>query len=72
MTFQEHDVVRLRRSLPNSVVQAGSRGAIVFVYEGGQAYEVEFCDEAGITLALVTLTKEDLEVWVPSKEPPAR
>ena len=42
------------------------------MYEGGQAYEVELCDEAGITLALVTLTKEDLEVWVPSKEPPAR
>jgi hypothetical protein len=31
------------------------------VYEGGRAYEVEFCDEKGATIALLTLEEGDLE-----------
>ena len=31
------------------------------VYDGGRAYEVEFCDERGETVALLTLEETDLE-----------
>jgi hypothetical protein len=61
MSFREYDVVRLRRQLSDLAVPVGTTGAIVMVYEGGKAYEVEFCDEEGITLALLTLEEADLE-----------
>jgi Domain of unknown function (DUF4926) len=61
MTFEEYEVVRLRRSIPSSPVAVGAIGAIVAVYDGGRAYEVEFCGEGGVTLALLTLEAADLE-----------
>lgn len=48
------DVVELLIDLPDQDLQAGAQGAIVVVY--GDAYEVEFTNEAGETLALVPLT----------------
>ena len=35
-------------------------GAVVQVYEGGKAYEVEFVTAAGQTIALLTLTSTDI------------
>jgi hypothetical protein len=61
MTMVEYDVVRLRRGLPEHGLVAGAVGAIVMVYDDPPAYEVEFCDESGVTLALVTLREEELE-----------
>jgi hypothetical protein len=63
MSLQEYDVVRLRRPLADGSVPVpvGTMGAVVMVYEGGRAYEVEFCDEKGATLALLTLEEGDLE-----------
>ena len=61
MSLQEYDVVRLRRPLPDRCVPVGTTGAVVTVYEGGRAYEVEFCDEKGGTIALLTLEEGDLE-----------
>jgi hypothetical protein len=61
MTLQEYDVVRLRRPLPNHDLVEGSVGAVVMVFDNPLAYEVEFCDQDGVTLALLTLVEEDLE-----------
>jgi hypothetical protein len=61
MTFNEYDVVRLRRALPEHHLAAGAVGAIVMVLDEPPAYEVEFCDNDGVTMALVTLTADDLE-----------
>lgn len=61
MTLREYDVVRLRRELPDHTVPVGTIGAIVMVYEGSRAYEVEFCDEHGRSVAVLTLEEADLE-----------
>lgn len=61
MTIEEYDVVRLRRPLPEYKLAAGAVGAVVMVHDDPRAYEVEFCDEQGVTLALLTLREEDIE-----------
>lgn len=61
MTLQEYEVVRLRRPLPDCSLPVGATGAVVMVHDGGKAYEVEFCDESGTTIALLTLGEDDLE-----------
>jgi hypothetical protein len=61
MSLQAYDVVRLRRPLPDRSVPVGTTGAVVMVHEGGRAYEVEFCDDKGVTIALLTLEESDLE-----------
>ncbi len=65
MTFDEYDVVRLRRPVAESSIPVGAAGTVVMVYEGGKAYEVEFCDPHGVTLALLTRQEEDLEAFTP-------
>jgi hypothetical protein len=70
MKLKEYDVVRLLRPLPQHRLPAGATGAIVMVYPSPLAYEVEFADEHGITIALVTLKGEDLEM-VNNPTPPA-
>jgi hypothetical protein len=58
--FTEYEVVRLKRS--KSGLPAGTRGTVVMVHEAlPPAYEVEFVDRTGRTLALLTLTDADLE-----------
>jgi hypothetical protein len=61
MTLHEYDVVRLRQALPQHGLAAGAVGAIVMVFDSGAAYEVEFCDADGMTLALVQLAEAALE-----------
>jgi uncharacterized protein DUF4926 len=70
---KEYDTVRLLRPLPEHNLPAGSIGTVVMdhtKYDHAKhigkglppAYEVEFCDAHGITLAVVTILEEDLEV----------
>jgi hypothetical protein len=70
--FQENDVVRLVRGvatdsstrwpgIPSTALVAGSVGTVVMVLGDGEAYEVEFVAEDGMTLGLLTLTDSDLE-----------
>lgn len=72
MMFNEYDVVRLRVPLPAHGLAAGTIGAVVMVYETPPGYEVEFVDEAGDTLALVTLSGEELELAQADSGPPER
>lgn len=58
--MNEHDTVVLTRPLSDAGLQAGDIGAIVHVYQGGQAYEVEFVSGDGSTLALTTLAPADI------------
>jgi hypothetical protein len=41
MTMKEHETVVLRKALPEEGLEAGDAGAIVHVYPGGRAYEVD-------------------------------
>ena len=63
MAFEEHDVVRLVRPLPEHGLPAGGTGAVVHVYDNpSEAYEVEFVEPDGNTIALVTVVPDELEL----------
>ena len=57
--YQEHDMVVLRRDVPESGLVAGDLGAVVGVYAAG-GYEVEFTAADGTTVAVVTLATDDI------------
>ena len=58
--MNEHDCVVLARPIPELGLMEGDVGAIVFVYEGHHAYEVEFVSGDGVTLGVLTLVPEDV------------
>jgi hypothetical protein len=60
MSLAEYAVVVLTRDLPQHGLCAGDVGAVVHVYEGGKAYEVEFVTGTGQTLAVETLEPQAL------------
>lgn len=58
-----NDVVVLRIDLPDENLVKGMRGAIVAIFDDPElAYEVEFCNDKGETLAEVALKPDLLEV----------
>ena len=57
-----HTTVRLRKDLLEHGLRSGAVGAIVAVFDNpSQAYEVEFTDEQGRTIAELALREEQLE-----------
>ena len=56
----EHDVVVLTRELPELGLKQGDVGAVVHRYTAGEGYEVEFVTAEGKTIAVVTLTADDV------------
>jgi hypothetical protein len=58
-----YDVVELAVDLPDRGLRAGATGAIVDEYPGSTNYEVEFTDDDGRTLALLTLPADHLRPW---------
>ena len=56
--IREHDSVALTRDLPAEGLVKGDVGTVVHVYEGGAAYEVEFMNYEGETIAVTTLEAE--------------
>jgi Domain of unknown function (DUF4926) len=62
MTIREHDVVVLTRDVPDHKLRAGDVGAVVHVYDGAKAYEVEFVTGSGQTLAVATLESSDIRL----------
>lgn len=51
----EHERIVLTTNVPEYGLQAGDVGTIVHIYEGAQAYEVEFVTLTGKTVAVVTV-----------------
>jgi hypothetical protein len=57
------DVVTLVDDLPADSLLAGSRGTVVHIFsEPDTAYEVEFTDDDGSTIAMVTLKADQFVV----------
>lgn len=56
----EHSIVVLNSDFPDAGLHAGDVGAIVHVHAQGKAYEVEFVDGDGTTIALMTLQANEI------------
>ena len=70
---QLFDVVALTSPAPEHGLVAGKTGTIVEVYDAPrEAYEVEFIDEDGYTLAVFPLTPDEFEVKIPWETPVAQ
>lgn len=60
--IHEHDVVELTHAVESAGLTVGAVGAVVMVYRATPpAYEVEFVDEKGGTIAILTLGPDDIE-----------
>lgn len=57
--IKEHDLVVLRRNLPERSLEVGAVGVAVEVYPDG-SLEVEFVNAAGETLGVITLGSADV------------
>lgn len=60
--MQELDAVALTVDLPEHGLERGDLGAIVHVYPGEEAFEVEFVTLGGETVALVTLPPDQIRL----------
>lgn len=58
--MKEHDRVVLAVDLSDQKLTAGDLGTVVHLYQDGAAYEVEFVALDGETVAIVTLTSEQV------------
>jgi hypothetical protein len=54
------DTVALTEDVPEFGLTAGEVGAVVEVLADGEAFEVEFCDNSGVTYGLHTLRAAQL------------
>src|SRR5260370_10535542 len=58
----ENDVVQLVRDLPDHGLARGATGTIVHVFDRpNRAYQVEFCDATGRTIAQLALEPHEIE-----------
>jgi hypothetical protein len=58
--IDELDTVVLTRDVPDAQLKRGDVGAVVHVYEEGDAFEVEFVTADGRTIGLLTLMQDDI------------
>ena len=58
--ISELDTVVLTRDIGEHGLKRGDIGAVVHGYKDHQAFEVEFVTGEGETVALLTLTREDI------------
>lgn len=66
MTFKLLDPVVAAQDIPEQGVTAGMVGTIVEVFDG--AFEVEFCDDNGVTLAMFAMQPSQLTPYVEMKK----
>ncbi len=60
MNIREHDCVVLTSDLPQEGLQAGDVGAVIHIHGEGTGYEVEFMTLTGKTVAVATVSPEQL------------
>ncbi|MFP9443048.1 DUF4926 domain-containing protein [Pectobacterium brasiliense] len=59
MVFSLFDVISLKNDLPDEGLKKGMLGTIVHIYDDPSlAYDIEFCDDNGETLAWITLKSD--------------
>lgn len=58
--MNELDTIVLTHDIKNRGLKEGDMGAVVQVYDGGEAFEVEFVTAEGKTVALLTLHPSDI------------
>ena len=58
--IDELETVMLTEDLPEEGLKAGDVGTVVFVHGSGEGYEVEFTNDDGDTIAVVTLFPRSL------------
>ena len=58
--FRELETIVLTRDIKDHGLKEGDMGAVVNVYDNGNAAEVEFVTATGRTIALVTLEASDI------------
>ncbi len=63
----EHSLVVLDREPQHEKLSRGDVGTVVHVYRGGAAYEVEFVDGGGSTVALITVEAGDVRPIAPGE-----
>lgn len=63
----EHSMVVLNCDLPDKGLHTGDVGAIVHAYRKGDAFEVEFVDGDGTTIAVLTLDSDDIRPMEPGE-----
>ena len=63
----EHSLVVLDCSPQHEKLNRGDVGTVVHVYRDGAAYEVEFVDGGGATIALVTVEAKDVRRIMPGE-----
>jgi hypothetical protein len=56
----EHSLVVLDCDPSHESLNRGDVGTVVYVYQGGRGYEVEFVDGGGRTVALITVGANDV------------
>lgn len=56
----EHSLIVLDCDPPHEKLNRGDVGTVVHIYKGGLAYEVEFVDGGGSTVALITVDAKDV------------
>lgn len=59
MSYQLLDVVRAAIDVPDQAIRAGDLGTVVEVH-GQDAYEIEFCNDRGETLAMFAMSAAEL------------
>jgi hypothetical protein len=67
LTYELLDVVAAATDVPAFGVKAGDVGTVVEVHSS-DAYEVEFCNERGETLALLAMTAAELRPVLPVRQ----
>lgn len=60
--FEELDKIILNHDIKEYSLKKGDRGTIVHVYGKGDGYEVEFFNAKGNTIAVLTLTPDDMRL----------
>jgi len=60
--INELDIVVLVHNIEEYGLQEGDIGAVVHVYKHDAAYEVEFVTGEGETIAVLTLTSDDVRI----------
>jgi hypothetical protein len=66
------DTVVLTRDFPDHDLSRGDIGAVVHCYRSGDAFEGEFVNGKGETLAVVTIEAKDVRLMNPNEIPHAR